>query len=329
VNKCYTEIDLEPQAELNFEEERLCTRVAKFYYEGELTQQEIARKLGISRIKVHRILNRAREMGIVEIKIHHPKNDAFIEQEHEIALRYDLRDVVIVPMPEHGETLYGNLAKGAARWLAGKLEPNIRVGLGLGRTISHLPRYFHVQQKTDCVFMEVVGGAYENSGGIAKYNITSKMAEIAGGRAELLYAPNMVSNPDLRNSLVSEPGIAEALAHARKCDIVLQSVGTVDETAILLIEDRISLDEIHSLQEAGAVGDALGHYFDRHGKPVSTFLDDRVIGISLDDLQAIPWSVVVAGGTEKHAAIRAALEGNYFSVMVTDAETADYLLSML
>jgi DNA-binding transcriptional regulator LsrR (DeoR family) len=54
-----------------------------------------------------------------------------------------------------------------------------------------------------------------------------------------------------------------------------------------------------------------------------------VIGISLDDLQAIPWSVVVAGGTEKHAAIRAALEGNYFSVMVTDAETADYLLSML
>jgi predicted DNA-binding protein (UPF0251 family) len=81
VNKCYTEINLEPQAELNFEEERLCTRVAKFYYEGELTQQEIARKLGISRIKVHRILNRAREMGIVEIKIHHPKNDAFIEQQ--------------------------------------------------------------------------------------------------------------------------------------------------------------------------------------------------------------------------------------------------------
>lgn len=317
---------MESQTDLNFEEARLCTRVAKFYYEDELTQQEIARKLGISRIKVHRILNRAREMGIVEIKIHNPKNDAYIEQEHEIALRYDLRDAVVVPMPEHGETLYDNLAKGAARWLAGKLEPGIRVGLGLGRTISHLPRYFNVEQKTDCIFIEVVGGSYENSGGIAKYNVTSKMAEIAGGRAELLYAPNMVSSAELRKSLISEPGIADALDRARQCDIILQSVGTVDETAILYIEDRIDLNELRQLQQSGAVGDALGQYFDKRGKPVSTFLDGLVIGISLEDLKATPWSVVVAGGKEKHETIRAALLGEYFSVVITDADTAEYLL---
>ncbi|MDY6873297.1 MAG: sugar-binding transcriptional regulator [Chloroflexota bacterium] len=318
-------MDLSPDMDL--EESRLCVRVAKLYYEGELTQQEIARKLGLSRIKVHRVLNRARELGVVEIKIHAPPNSKFVEQEHLLTVAYDLRDAVVVQTPSAIEKLYVSLAQGAARWLANRLEPGIRVGVGLGRTISHIPQFFSVDQQMDCTFMEVVGGSSENSGGFAKYNITSKLAEIAGGRAELLYAPNMVSSPELLRRLISEPGIAEALERARHCDLILQSVGTVDETAILYVEDRISLAELQDLQRSGAVGDALGQYFDENGNPVSTFLDERVIGLNLADLKRTPWSVVVAGGEEKHHVVRAALKGGFFNALVTDIETAKYLLS--
>ncbi|MCB2210404.1 sugar-binding transcriptional regulator [bacterium] len=312
--------------DIDLQESRLCVRVAKLYYEGELTQQEIARKLGLSRIKVHRVLNRARELGVVEIKIHAPTNSKFIEQEHLLTVAYDLRDAVVVPSPDSIEELYVSLAQGGARWLANRLEPGIRVGVGLGRTISHIPQFFSVDQQMDCTFMEVVGGSSENSGGFAKYNITSKLAEIAGGRAELLYAPNMVSSPELLRRLISEPGIAEALERARHCDIILQSVGTVDETAILYIEDRISLEELQDLQQSGAVGDALGQYFDKNGNPVSTILDDRVIGLSLADLKQTPWSLAVAGGEEKHHVIKAALKGGLFNVLVTDINTANFLL---
>jgi len=312
--------------EMDPQEHRLCVRVSKLYYEAELTQQEIAKKLGVSRIKIHRTLNRAKEMGIVEIKVHAPENAKFVDQEHRLTLKYNLRDALVVPAPEEGGGYYGVLAQGASRWLESKLEPGTRIGLGLGRTISHIPRFFTVTQKMDCTFMEVVGGSSEHSGGIAKYNVTSKMAEIAGGRAELFYAPNFVSSSELRDNLISEPSIAAALERARHCDIVIQSVGTVDETAILYIEDRISRMDLTRLQKSGAVGDALGNYFDAEGHPVSTFLDNRVIGLSLGDLQKIPWSVVVAGGTEKHRAVRAGLMGGYFNVLVTDTQTASYLL---
>lgn len=312
--------------EMDPQERRLCVRVSKLYYEGELTQQEIAKKLGVSRIKIHRTLNRAKDMGIVEIKVHAPENAKFIEQEHHLTLKFNLRDALVVPAPEDNDHFYGVLAQGVSRWLESKLEPGTRIGLGIGRTISHMPRFFNVNQKMDCTFMEVVGGSSEHSGGIAKYNVTSKMAEIAGGRAELFYAPNFVSSPELRNNLLSEPSIAAALERARHCDIVIQSVGTVDETAILYIEDRISRTDLTRLQESGAVGDALGHYFDAEGNPVSTFLDDRVIGLNLEDLKKIPWSVVVAGGVEKHEVLRAGLKGGYFNVLVTDTVTAAYLL---
>lgn len=311
----------------NLEECRNCVKVAKLYYEGSLTQQEIARMLGFSRIKVHRILNQARDLGIVEIKIHTPANEKFIEQEHQLILEHNLRDALVVPAAMGKEPIYDNLAQGAARWLASKLEPGIRIGLGLGRTISYLPKYFNVSSQVECIFTEIVGGSLENSGGIAKYNVTSKLADIAGGRAELMYAPNMVSNPALRQSLISEPAVADAFERARSCDIVLQSVGTVDETAILYVEDRIERADLERLQAAGAVGDALGHYFDVNGQPVSTFMDDRVIGIELKDLKNIPWSVVVAGGEEKHTVIQAALRGGYFNVLITDTDTAAFLLA--
>jgi deoxyribonucleoside regulator len=313
--------------ETNLAECRDCVKIAKLYYEGNLTQQEIARLLGLSRIKVHRILTQAKDLGIVEIKVHAPINADLIEQEHQLMLRFGLRDALVVPAAAAAEPIYDNLADGAARWLAAKLEPGIRVGLGLGRTISHIPRFFSVSSQVECIFSEVVGGALENSGGIAKYNVTSKLAEIAGGRAELLYAPNMVSSPELYQSLISEPAIADALERARNCDVVLQSVGTVDETAILYVEDRIDLEDVRRLQTTGAVGDALGHYFDANGNPVSTFLDDRVIGLGLDDLKRIPWSAVVAGGYEKQKVVHAALQGGYFNVLITDTDTAAYLLN--
>jgi DNA-binding transcriptional regulator LsrR (DeoR family) len=48
--------------------------------------------------------------------------------------------------------------------------------------------------------------------------------------------------------------------------------------------------------------------------------------MGLDDLKRIPWRVVVAGGEEKHKVIRAAVQAGYFNVLITDTNTAAFLL---
>lgn len=312
--------------QIDQDEYRLCVRVARLYYESGFTQNEIGEKLGYSRVTIHRILNRAIELGIVEIKINAPQNQNF-DLEQGLIVKYDLRDAVVVADPEGDETIYTALARGAAEWLKRSLKSGMRVGLGLGRTISHIPLVFSTDNSLDCTFIEIVGGASDHSGGFAKYNITSKMAEIAGGKAEFLYAPNFVSSAEVQKALLNEPSISTALDRARSADIMIQSIGTVDYSAILYVEKKITLDELKSLQNAGAVGDALGHYFDKNGEIVSTFLDDRIIGIGLDDLKKVPWSVLVAGGEEKEAVIGAAMKGKFFNVLITNAKTAKYLLS--
>lgn len=304
---------------------RLSVKVAKLYYEDELTQGEIARKLGYSRTKIHRILSTAKEHGVVQIQIHAPENEYF-ELEHVLIKTFGLRDAVVVPPRPAGEDLYLALDRGAVGWLKSKLEDGIRIGLGLGRTISHLPRVFEPNGSVNCTFTEIVGAAADHNQEISSYNITSKMAELIGGKAEFFYAPTFVSSPSLKEELISEPSIKKSLQRARKSDIILQSVGPVDETALLYLHGCLDEDDLVELRSKGAVGDALGHYFDREGRPVPSFTDQLMIGLDLEDLTRIPWSVVIAGGTDKVQVLGAALRGEMFNVAVTDADTARRLL---
>lgn len=310
---------------LSERESRLCVRVARLYYEGELTQSQIGELLGYSRVKINRVLRQAREAGIVQVRVL-PPQDNYYELEDGLMRAYMLRDACVVAEAEPGPALYLSLARGAAGWLKEQLAPWIRIGLGLGRTVSHLPQVFHTERPVDCTVCEVVGAASVHSGGIASYNVTARMAELLGGKAEFFYAPTFVSDPELKRRLLAEPSVINALERARRADIILQSIGPVNETALLHVHGFLTQADLETLRRRGAVGDALGHYYDAEGRHVPSLSDDCVVGLDLEDFRRVPWSVVIAGGAEKVLPLHGALKGRYFNVLVTDRLTARSLL---
>lgn len=300
-------------------------KVAWMYYIENFNQQEIGERLGISRITIGRILQKARSEGIVEFRVRAP-GVAFIELEQALCLRYGLKDAIVTVEVDQNASLYQVLAEAAARWLKEHLRDGIKVGLGMGRTISHLPAAFQVTKPIACSFVEVVGGAAETSGGVASYNVTSQMAELAGGRADYIYAPIIVSSKEARMALMNEPSVADALEKARQCDILMHSVGPVDTSALLYIHDYLDEKVLVALRKCGAVGDMLGRYFNDQGKPIPFSLHERIIGLDLEDVSRIPWSIVIAGGKEKVPVLKAAMAGKLLNVLITDADTARRLM---
>ena len=77
----------------------------------------------------------------------------------------------------------------------------------------------------------------------------------------------------------------------------------------------------------GAVGDVCLRYFDATGASVTSPVDDRLIGMTAREIRAVPRRMAVAGGQAKAVAIRAALLGGWVSVLITDEEVAESLIS--
>ncbi len=296
------------------------------YYQAGLTQNEIGEQLGYSRIKINRVLSLARTSGILEIQVKVPP-DWHIELETSLIREFGLRDAVVVTAEQSGRSLESVLAEGAAGFLSGQLQPGMRVGLGIGRTIAHLPERFRPDRHVDCAFIELIGAAYNRDW--ARFDVTSKMAELAGGTREALQVPGFITDPDLSTRLAREPAVAATLDRARGSDMMLQSVGPVDTTAILFQYGILAADDLEDLRARGAVGDALGYYYDIDGNHVKSLSDSNLIGIKLEDLRHVPWSVLVAGGKPKVPPIVGGLRGGYFNTLVTDDVTAKMLIDFV
>ncbi|MDX9863644.1 MAG: sugar-binding transcriptional regulator [Anaerolineaceae bacterium] len=307
------------------EELRMITRAAWLYYMQGLTQSEIADELKLSRVKVTRLVSRAKALGMVEIRVIQPPG-FFVGLEQELIKRYQLKDAVITLDVSSASALRRVLARAAAEWLTPRLDNDTVVGFSMGRTLALLPEVTQPMEPTGATFIEVMGASDSLNSGFSSYTVIGRMAEICGGQARLLDVPTFVSSPPIRDLILEEELIAKRFEMARNCQILVTSVGTVDKDALMHKIGYLTDDVLDQLKREGAVGDLLGQFFDAKGQHISTPLDGRVMALQLDDLKNIPFSVLVSGGKEKEAAIRAALEGEYVNVLITDVKTANNLL---
>lgn len=73
---------------------------------------------------------------------------------------------------------------------------------------------------------------------------------------------------------------------------------------------------------SGCIGDINSHFYDKDGNKCQTILQDRVIGMSLDQLRKVRYVMAVAGGENKIDAIIGALKGRIVNIIITDNKTA-------
>ncbi len=147
------------------------------------------------------------------------------------------------------------------------------------------------------------------------------------GEATILSAPGVVGSRETRDILLADPFVSEAITLFDRVTLALVGVGALEPSRLLASSGNVfSQREVDTLREQGAVGDVCLRFFDEGGQQVSTPLNDRVIGMSLEQLKHVARPVGIAGGKRKFAAIRGALKGGVIHVLITDQLTAEQLL---
>jgi lsr operon transcriptional repressor len=304
--------------------EELLLRVSWYYYKDELTQDEIARSLRISRPTVSRLLERARKVGLVSINLRSEHLDS-LELSRLLRDRFGLAEALVVPDRAEGTStgnrLNARLAVGGAQYLATRLPAGAALGVGWGDTIAQVIAADEAVLSSRQV-VTLTGGVDVYIPALARSRL-----DVADRAAGIIPAPIVASTAELATALSAEPTIRRVLESATRLSYAIVGIGTPSVDATLSRLGYMSEADAREISAQGAVGDILGQFFDIDGNVLDLELHRRRIGIELEDLRRIQTVIGVAGGQSKLDAILGVLRGRYVDVLVTDESTAADLLS--
>ena len=316
--------------EIRSSAEELLLRVAWFYYKDELTQDEIARRLSVSRASVGRMLDRARRVGLVSINLNADHLNAF-EVSNQLRRTFNLAEALVVPdhdkEPADHHLLNARLGLGGAQFMSTHLRPGGTLGVGWGETVSRVIASTNFGAVGPVHLVTLTGGV----DGYLQTILSSKgdgVAEPEATTATIIPTPIVASTPKLAAALKAEPAIQHVLGQASGVDQAIVGVGTPAADATIVQMGYLAAEDVRVLRDRGVVGDILGQFFDADGNVVSLEIHRRRIGIELSDLASIPKVVGVAGGLHKTEAILGALHGGFLNVLVTNELVALRLLEL-
>ncbi len=303
---------------------------AWLYYADQLNQSEVAKTLHVSRATVVNLLQEARERGIVTISL---RADlvARTTLARRLAERYRL--VAALVIPARGElnlpqlTLVERLGDAAARLLADQLRPKDVIGVAWGRTVLAAARAITVAEAVAPLTVVQVAGSSTASEDFSPELCTSVLASRLNARCVNLLAPALLSTAELRDRLLDEPMLRHQLELVRSSTRILFGVGDLGAASTVRRSGFASADTVACYAAAGAQAVVIGRFIGADGQSVAGALDNRMVGISLDELRSVPVRIGVAGGRSKLAALRATLAGAYATHLVTDVDTAQALLA--
>ena len=304
----------------------ILVEAAKLYYEHQLSQLEISRKLGVSRPTVSRLLQQARDTGIVKIEITDPSEIGTL-LESGLIQKYSLKKVVVVPNDTNDNNIVKKrLGKAAVLLVDQLISEGTILGISWGTTMQQVALQIRSHRVKDMVVVQL-------NGGISRAEFDTHASEIAKTIGQsykaipyLMPLPAVVDNANLKKVILSDKNISRTLELGRKSEIALFTIGSFGYNSVLVKADYFEPFEVDELLKSGAVGDICSRIIKADGTICSKDLNNRTIGIELEELKKKQYSIAVAGGKEKLAAIKAGLKGKWFNSLITDEWVATELL---
>ncbi len=301
-------------------------RAGWLYYVAGNTQDEIARKLGVSRQTAQRLVAMAISERLVKVRLDHPIGRC-MDLAAALRERFGLVICEVAPSDPDAPDLLAGIAIAAAAELERVLKSPERriISLGTGRTLRALVEQLPRMSCPQHVIVSRLGNMMED-GSATPYNATIRLAERVGAPHFPYPLPVLAPSPEELRAMQQQLGARNTINLCNQADISLVGIGQMDMTAPLHVDGFLSDAEIRALIADGAAGEITSWVYDGEGRIMDCDFNRRVASAPLTADPDKP-VVALASGQSKLPAIRAALKGRLISGLITSEATAERLLA--
>ncbi|MEM6823706.1 MAG: sugar-binding domain-containing protein [Pseudomonadota bacterium] len=307
-------------------EEQLLVRLAYACEVQGMTQGQAADTFGLTRLRVNKALSEARERGIVRVSINSALGPC-VELEVLLTERFGLTTATVAPVGGENFNPHNILGAALGQFLTRLLSrADIQLfGMSWGNTLNLATRFMEPLNRPDLEITSVMGGLTKGSD-VNSYEITTRLADLCNAQHSYFTAPVYAASVKSRDILREQQEFRGSIDKILRADGLALAAGDMENS--LLLADGLPEDvRVGELVAAGAVGDIMGYFLAEDGDLIDHEINERVLGIGLDDLDALPNVIVAAGGLHKVPIIHAILTRGSVDHLVTDEHTAAALVA--
>jgi DNA-binding transcriptional regulator LsrR (DeoR family) len=299
-----------------------------YHVEGR-RQSEVAAHFRLSQATVSRLLKKALDEGIVRITVS-PPPETHIELGTELRDRFGLAEAIVADVAEDREgAIMARIGEAAAHFLEATIEPGEVIGVSSwSQTILKMIDNIHPMKSGSAkAIVQMLGGIGNPSVQKHATQLTTRLAALTGAEPMILNAPALVASREARLVLLGDAFVRETMEEFAAITLAIVGIGAMHPSRMLAESGNIfSGQELEKVEAAGAVAEMGLRFFDREGRSVPTAFEERVIGITPDELRRVRRVIAVAGGAAKTEAIAAVLRSGLVHILVTDHFTAARLV---
>jgi DNA-binding transcriptional regulator LsrR (DeoR family) len=308
------------------ESEALVSEVCWHYYVNEMTQADVAKTLGITRLRVNQAIQRAKSLGMVKVQIESPFLSR-VELQEELKKKLGVEKAVVAPANREAYDYHVPVGAALASYLTESLNSNPwkLIGVSWGMTLQSAIQKLPQQSRPDIEIVSMNGGTTTGAS-FNSFGVASGFAERFGASYSLLAAPIFLSKNVDRDVFLAPEIFGDHFRKCEKLDAAILVAGDLSDRSYLISTGLPKDVSPKDLAAHGAVGDMLGRFLDADGNDIAHPLNERTIGIEIDALKSIPQKILAAAGRHKVGIIRAVMKRGLVNTLITDDVTAELLL---
>ena len=300
-------------------------RAGWLYYIAGNTQDEIAKKLKVSRATAQRLVSLCLSERLITFKLEHPIA-ACMELAARLTDKFSLRSCEVVPT----DAVQPGSVTGVANRAAALLESTLRaekpaiIAIGTGRTMRAA-----VEQVSpmDCPNHQLVSlvGNISPDGSASFFDTLARLADLTKARHYPVPLPVFLASDAERQQVLKIAPVTRVRELAEKADLRLVGIGQLDQDAQVYRDGFVTRDQLLEMLRLGAVGEVTAWAIDAQGRVINGGTNKRLTSMPLP-IPAKNLTVGAALGASKVVPIRAALTGRIINGLITDEATAQALL---
>lgn len=315
------------KAAYNRDTDTITVRAAWLHYAGGFTQSEVAKRLGLTSLKAHRLITSANKQGLVKVYIDGDVTEC-VELENELTQFFELDYCEVVPDFDEQVIPFKALGIAGGHYLKRLLDSEEieSIGVGHGRTLAACVEQLPRSTSKNTSFVSLLGG-FSQRFSANPHDVIHRLAQRTSSPAYVMPVPFFANTVKDRKVLLEQRGLTEVMQLARNTSLNLAGIGSIEEDASLVVSGMLEINEMEAVLKAGGVGELLGHFFDECGQAVKTNLSDRTMGLTRSELKNSR-IVAVAGGNQKIRAIKSVLKSRLLSGLIIDERTARALVRL-